>query len=70
MDLSDEVVLLESCCFVLTNHQEQIKRKRKWTWVWAILKKRIEQRIYHNLLQDMRINDRESYFRLFVKLTF
>ena len=66
MDLSDKEVLLESCCFLLTYYQEQIKRKRKWTWVREILKKRIEQGVYHNLLQDMHLNDRESYFRLFV----
>ena len=29
--------------------------------------KRIEQGAYHNLLQVMRVNDRESHFRLFVK---
>ena len=51
MDLSDEEVLLESCCFLLTYHQEQIKgKKRKWKWVREIFKKRIEQGVYHNLL--------------------
>ena len=64
MDASDEKVLLESCCFLLNYHQEQIKRKRKWTWVRDIFKKRIEQGVYHN--QEMRVNDRESHFRLFV----
>ena len=28
--------------------------------------KRIEQEIYHHLLQKLRVNDRESHFRLFV----
>ena len=46
MDLSDEEVLLEPCCFLLTHHQEQIKRKRKWTWVREIFKQRIEHRFY------------------------
>ena len=31
-----------------------------------IIKKRIEQRVYHNSLQEMRVNDRESHFMLFV----
>ena len=62
MDSSDEEVQLESCCY----HQEQIKRKRKRTWVREIFKKRIEQGVYHNLMQEMRVNDRESHFRLFV----
>ena len=66
MDSSDEEVLLESCCFLLNYHQEQIKRKRKKTWVREIFKKRIGQGVYHNLLQEMRVSDRESRFRLFV----
>ena len=64
MDSSDEEVLLEFCCFLLNYHQEQIKRKR--TWVREIFLERIEQGVCRNLLQDMRVNDRKSYFRLFV----
>ena len=67
MDSSDKEVLLGSCCFSLNYYQEQIKRKRKRTWVREIFLKRIEQEVYHNLLQEMRVNDRESYFKLFVK---
>ena len=66
MDLSHEEVLLGSCCFLLNYHQEQIKRKTKWTWVREIFRKIIEQEVYHNLLQEMRVNDSESNFRLFV----
>ena len=58
MDPSDEKVPLESCWFLLNHHWEQIKRKRKRTWVQEIFKKRMEQRVYHNLLQEMRVNDR------------
>ena len=64
MDSLDEEVLLESCCFPLNYHQEQIKRKRKRTCVREIFKKRIEQGVYH--LIEIRVNDRESHFRLFV----
>ena len=66
MDSSDEEVLLEPSCFLLIYHQEQIKRKSKRTCVREIFKKRIEQGVYHNFLQEMRVNDRESNFRLFV----
>ena len=66
MDSSDEMVVLESCCFLLGYHQQQIKGKRKRTWVREIFEKRIEQGVYHNLLQEMRVIDRESYFMLFV----
>ena len=65
MDLSDKEVLLKSCCFLLTYHQEQMKREKKWTWVPEIFLKRIEQRVYYNLLQERHVNDKESYFRLF-----
>ena len=57
MDSSDEKVLLESCCFLLDYHQKQIKRKRKRTWVPEIFKKRIEQGVYHNILQEMSVNE-------------
>ena len=66
MDSSDEEVLFESFCFLLNYHQDQIKRKRKRTWLQEIFKKRIEQGVYHNLLEEMRVSDRESNFRLFV----
>ena len=55
MDSSDENVLLESY-FLLNYHQEQIKRIR--TWVREIFLKRIEQGVYHNLLQEMCVNYR------------
>ena len=57
MDSSDKEVLLESCCFLLNYHQDQIKRKRKRTWVREIFLKRIEQGVYHNFLEEMRVND-------------
>ena len=46
--------------------KEEIKRKRRRTWVREIFKKRTEQGVYHNLLREIRVNDRESYFMLFV----
>ena len=54
--------MLGSCCFLFNYHQDQRKR----TWVREILKNRIEQGVYHNLLQKIHFNDRESDFRLFV----
>ena len=62
MDSSDEVVLLESWCFLLNYHQEQIKRKRKRTWALEIFKKIIEQGVHHNLFLEIRVNDKESHF--------
>ena len=56
MDSSEEKVLFESCYFLLDYYQEQINKKKI---------RRIEQEVYHNLLQEMRVSDRERYFRLF-----
>ena len=67
MRLRDEEVLLESCCFLLNYHQEQIKRRGKRTWLREIFLKRIEQGVYHNLLQEMRVNGRESYLAKVMK---
>ena len=66
MNSTYEEVLLASSCFLLNYHQDQIKRKTKRTWVREMFKKRVKQGVYHNLLQEMRVNDRESNFRLFV----
>ena len=63
MDLSDKGVLLGSCCFLLNYHQEQIKRKSKMMWVQEVFLKIMEQRVYHNLLQEIHVNERGSYFR-------
>ena len=52
MNSSGEEVLLDSCCILLNYHQEQIRRKGKRTWVQEISKKRIEEGVYHNLLQE------------------
>ena len=39
MESSDEKVLLESCCFLLDYHQEQIKKKGKRRGVVKYIKK-------------------------------
>ena len=53
------------CCFLLKYHQEEIKRKEKGVGTGNIFKK-IEWGVYHNLMQKMRVSDRESNFMLFV----
>ena len=60
VDSSDEEVLSDSCFSLLNHHQEQIKRKRKRIWVQEILKKRIEQGVYHNLLKEINTENRIS----------
>ena len=63
MNSSEEDVLLEPSWFLLNYDREQIKRKWKRTWVKKIFKKIIEQGVYHNLLQEMRVNDRKLCFK-------
>ena len=65
MDSSDEEVLLESCCLVVIIRSKS-KEKGKERGCGKYLKKRTEQGVCHNLMQEMRVNDRESHFRLFV----
>ena len=42
------------------------KKKEKRAGAGKIFLKRIEQGVYHNLLQEIRVNDRELHFRLLV----
>ena len=65
MDSSDEEVLLESYCLVVIIRSKS-KEKGKGRGCRKYLKKRIEQGVCHNSMQEMRVNDRESHFRLFV----
>ena len=58
--------MLESRWFFLNYHQKQIKRKRKKLWLLEIILKRIEPGVYRNVLQEVRVNDRDLNFRLFV----
>ena len=58
---------MKRCCeglfvFFETIIKGKSKKKRKRTWVCEIFQKRIEKGVYHNLLQEIRVSDRESYF--------
>ena len=65
MSSLDEEVLLESCCLVIIRSKPKEKGKGRG-FGKLNLKKRIEQEVYHNLLQEIGVNDRRSHFRLFV----
>ena len=63
------MVLLSLVFFLLTYHQEEIKRQRR-PWVQEIFKnkkKKIEQEVCNDLLQKIGVNDKEWYFKLFVQ---
>ena len=54
-----EVMMLWACWRKL---KKKTKKERKM-WVRDIFRKRQEKSQYYNLLQEMRTNDREFYFR-------
>ena len=62
MDSSDEEVLLFSLNLSSGANQKK-KKRRKGRRMREIFKKRIEKGVYHNLLQKIRVNDREPHFR-------
>ena len=62
MDSSDEEVLL-ILFFSLKLSLGANQKKKKKAWVREIFKKRIEQGVYHNSLQEIRVNDRRSHSR-------
>ena len=48
--------------YLLWRHHCNKRRLRRF-WVRGIFQRRIQQGEYHNLLQEMRLNDPESHFR-------
>lgn len=61
MDSSEEedMVMLG---FILID--EEKKRKKRRFWVREIFKQREKQGVFSNLLTELRLHDREFYFRL------
>ena len=48
---------------LLLAYKKRTQRKRRKMWIQPIFKRRREQGEYHNLLQEMRLDDPESHFR-------
>ena len=49
--------------WLLAYKRKQLKKRRRKIWVRPIFTKRKEQEEYHNLLQELRLDDTESHFR-------
>ena len=62
MDFYLDILLL---IFLLRKRRRKRKRdyKRKRFWVRSIFQRRKKQGEYHNLVQELRLGDREFYFR-------
>ena len=59
--MEEEVLLL---CLLWRHRRNKKKKKtRRRFWVRQIVQKRRDQGEFHNLLQEMRLNDPESHFR-------
>ena len=49
---------------VLWRRRERKARRKRRFWIRQIFKKREEFVAYHTLVQELRLGDREFYFRL------
>ena len=65
LDFDLEILLL---VFLMRKRRRKRKRdyKPKRFWVRNIFKRRIKQGEYHNLVQELRLGDREFYFRYLI----
>ena len=65
--MDDEDILFATGYLILKRwirgKKEQEVRKRKKIWVREIYKQRNESGIYHNLVLEMALGDRELYFQ-------
>ena len=60
----EELALLT---FVLIDDEHKVERKKKRKhrfWIREIYKQRDQQGVFSNLLRELRLGDRENFFRL------
>ena len=50
-------------CYILRKSRRHRTRKQRRVWVRDIFKNREQQGCYNNLIQEMRLGDREYHFR-------
>jgi len=69
--LNRQLLLATQCGLLLTYYayerlkSRKLKRRRKM-WVRDILQERMQYGQFHTLLQEARLHDRESFYRLVV----
>ena len=61
MESEDEEIIMLCLSLYLRRRQRRVKLRSMW--VRPIFQKRRQHGEYHNLLQEMRLNDTESHFR-------
>lgn len=62
MPSSQEEIDISDFCFVLLTTKIKIRKLRR-KQIQDAFKNRMKQGVYHNLLQAMQLNGRESHFR-------
>ena len=53
----------ELCVLLLARKKTLERKKRRKMWIRPIFKRRKEQGEYHNLVQELRLDDSESHFK-------
>ena len=65
----EEILLALGFIFLKRRQRKQKIRKMKKIWVREIFRQRENHGIYHNLVQEMALGDRELYFKYVPSLT-
>ena len=60
---AEEFELAVTAIILLQRVSKRFKRKPRKQWVRAIFKERGEKGAYYQLINKMRLNDREFYFK-------
>ena len=63
MDTEDFELAVTAVILLRRVRKRRFKRKRRKIWVGAIFKERKEKGAYYQLINEMRLNDREFYFK-------
>ena len=59
----EEEIALLGYVLVIDDEKKKKKRRKHRFWVREIFKKREQQGVFSNLLQELRLSDREFYFK-------
>ena len=60
---TEDFELAVTAVILLRTVKKRFKRNRRKIWVRAIFKERKEKGAYYQLINEMRLNDREFYFK-------
>ena len=61
--LKAKLTLILSAYTLIRQKKKRVKRKKHRFWVRAIFQQREELGLYHRLVQELRLHDREYFYR-------